>query len=187
MSETWPTLANDTSWLGYIIRARYTRSRTQRHSTALMPAVDRVHQKDVGCGNPQSNAQPGHCLASCTGVISLLPTAFCSPFCMTLSVSLANVSMSCPFEELGDVGATAAALVLWDRWTAKKMAYRQANRNTSGGAWWPGIWLMGQCFRKFTGGSDKSPTHRRKTYAMRRSAMELDTVTTRASGAILPV
>ena len=82
---------------------------------ALIPAVERVHHLDVGCGKPQSNAQPGHCWASCTGVTSLLPPVFCSPFCITLSVSFANVSASRPFDELGDGGAAAAALVLWDR------------------------------------------------------------------------
>lgn len=82
---------------------------------ALMPAVDRAHQKDVGWGYPQSKAQPGHCLASCTGVMSLRPTVFCRPFCIRSSVPLARVSMSGPFEEIGDVGATVAARVLWDR------------------------------------------------------------------------
>lgn len=81
----------------------------------LMPAVNKAHQKEVGWGYPQSKAQPGHCLASCTGVISLLPTVFCRPFCMRSSVPLARVSISCPFEEIGDVGATPAGRVLWER------------------------------------------------------------------------
>ncbi len=71
-----------------------------------------------------------------------------SPFCMALSVSFANVSMSRPFDELGDFGAAAAGRVLRDRRTARKeMAYRQANKSTKGGAWWPGIWMDDQYFR----------------------------------------
>lgn len=67
-------------------------SRMHRQSSALMPVVARVHEKDAGFGRPDRMVHPGHFLAFTTGVISVSPTVSPSPFCITLSVFFANSS-----------------------------------------------------------------------------------------------